>query len=72
MATLFAEINSITDDYDRPTYNDPGELIQALRRLHLRDTLDFKDDSADDDGQNDIDILRINDGIENKDYAMRE
>jgi len=30
IVTLFAEINSIMDNLDTSTYNDPDELIQAL------------------------------------------
>jgi len=61
MAILFAEINSITDNFDRPTYSDPGELIYALQGKNLSEVLEF-----DDDGQNDIDILRIKEGSDNK------
>ena len=43
MATLFAEINSITDNFATPTYSDPDELIQALQGLHLSEILEFDD-----------------------------
>ena len=70
MATLFAEINSVTDNFDRPTYSDPSELIQALQGLHLSEVLEFDDDGADEEGQNDIDISRMKEGSDNKDYTM--
>ena len=60
MATLFAEINSITDNSATPTYSDPDKLIQALQGLHLSEILEFDDDGADEDRQNDIDISRMN------------
>jgi hypothetical protein len=44
MATLFAEINAVTDNFDRPTYSDPSELIQALQGLHLSEVLEFDDE----------------------------
>ena len=70
MATLFADINSITDNFDRPTYSDPSELIQALQGLHLSEALEYDDDDADEEGQNDIDISRMQEGTDNKDYTM--
>ena len=70
MATLFAEINSIMEIFDTPTYNDPDELIQALQGLHLSEILEFADDSADEDGQNDIGISRMNTSSDNNDYTM--
>ena len=70
MATLFAEINSITDNFDRPTYSDPGELIQALQGLHLSEVLESDDDGADEEGKNNIDISRMKEGSDNKDYTM--
>ena len=70
MATLFAEINSITDNFDTPMYNS-DELIQALQELHLSEILElFDDDGADEDGQNDINISRINTSSDNYGYTM--
>ena len=68
MATVFAEINSITDNFDRPTYSDPSELIQAIQGLHLSEVLEFDDDGADEEGKNDI--SRMKEGSDNKDYTM--
>ena len=59
MATLFTEINSIMDNFDRPTYNDPDERIQALQGLHMSDILGYDDDGADEAGPNDIEISRM-------------
>ena len=50
MATLFAKINSVTDNFDRPRYSDPRELTQELQRLHLSEELEFDDDGANKDG----------------------
>ena len=68
MATLFAEIKSIMEKFDRLTHSDPGELIQALQGLHLSEVLEYGDDGAYEEGQNDIDISRMKE--DSKDYTM--
>ena len=70
MATLFVEINCISDNFDRLTYSDPGKLIQTLQGLYLSAILKFHDDDADEDGQNNIEISRMKEGSDNKDYSM--
>ena len=50
MQTLFAEINSVTNNATTPTYTNPDDVIQALQGLHISELLGFEDDGADEDG----------------------
>ena len=50
MQTLFAEINSITDNGATPTYTNTDDMIQALQGLHISELLGFEDDGADEEG----------------------
>ena len=47
--TLFAEINSVTDNVATPTYTNPDDMIQALQGLHISELLGFEDYGADED-----------------------
>ena len=70
MQTLFAEINSITDNGATPTYANTDDMIEALQGLHISELLGFEDDGADEEGPNDIDApLRAIQG-DTKDYTM--
>jgi len=68
MQTLFAEINSVTDN--GATYTNTDDMIQALQGLHISELLGFEDNGADEEGPNDIDApLRVIQG-DTKDYTM--
>jgi len=70
MQTLFAEINSVTDNVATPTYTNTEDMIQALQGLHISELLGFEDDGADEEGPNDMDApLRAIQGA-TKDYTM--
>ena len=70
MDTLFAQIDAITDNEHKPTYEDADELTQALQGLHISQILGIDDDGADEEGPNDIVISRMNDKARNDDYTM--
>ena len=70
METLFAKIDSITDNEHKPTYEDANELTQALQGLHMSQLLGIDDDGADEEGPNDIDISRMNGAARNYDYTI--
>ena len=46
------------------TYEDAEELTQALQGLLMSQILDIDDDSADEDGPNDIDTIKNERGNE--------
>jgi len=70
MQTLFAEINSVTDNGATPTYTNTDGMIQALQELHINELLGFENDGAYEEGPNDIDApLRAIQG-DTKDYTM--
>jgi len=52
MQTLFAEINSITDNATTQTYTNPDDMIQALQKLHISELLGFEKDGAYENGRN--------------------
>ena len=70
MATLFAQIDCLTDNEHKPTYEDATELTQALQGLHMSQILGIDDDGADEAGPNDIDISRMNGTARNDDYTI--
>ena len=70
METLFAQIDSITDNEHKPTYEDANELTQALQGLHMSQILGIDDDGADEEGPNDLDISRMNGTARNDDYTI--
>ena len=70
MRTLFAEINSITDNVATPTYTNPDDMIQALQGLHISELLEFEDDDADEDGPNDFEAPLRAIQSDTKDYTM--
>ena len=71
MQTLFAEINSVTDNGATPTYTNTDDMIQVLQGLHISELLGFEDDGVDEEGPNDIANapLRAIQG-DTKDYTM--
>ena len=70
MDTLFAQIDTITDNEHKPTYEDANELTQALQGLHMSQILGIDDDRADEEGPNDIDISRMNGAARDDDYTI--
>ena len=67
MKTLHAQIS---DKDHRKTYEDAEELTQALEGLLMSQILDIDDESADEDGPNDIDTSRMNETTRNDDYSI--
>ena len=55
---MIAELHSVADTTLAPTYTDPIALSQAMQGFHMRDILG--NDILDEDGDNDIDITRMN------------
>ena len=57
------------DNMATPIYNNEDEMIQALQGLHMSKLLGFKDDGANEEGPNNIDISLMGNRF-NEDYNM--
>ena len=70
METLFAQIDAITDNALKTTYEDTEELTQALQGLHMSQILGIDDDGADENDPNDIDISKNGTTLQDNLHAL--